>query len=108
MRGLAGPASRAAASHAAVIVSLPVDGSGEAVVRANAWMIGRPGGRVHGLLLIMPRRPAPSRRLSRRRAPYTAVSVRGGSDGVSGGGHAAAMWGGGGYDPGDAAAESRR
>ena len=53
MRGLAeAGVTRSGHRTPAVIVSLPVDGSSEAVVRANSWMIRQAlAAGVHGLLL---------------------------------------------------------
>jgi len=82
-----------------VIVSLPVDGSSEAVVRANAWMVHQAlAAGVHGLLLCHAETPEAVRAfVEAARYPH---NVRGvgprlgvGRRGSGGQNHAAAMWG---------------
>ena len=92
-------ATRSGHPTPAVIVSLPVDGSSETVVRANAWM-GRQAlaAGAHGLLLCHAETPEAVRAfVEAARYPHQAVGVgprlgvgRRGSGGQS---HAAAMWG---------------
>jgi 4-hydroxy-2-oxoheptanedioate aldolase len=83
----------------AVIVSLPVAGSSEAAVRANAWMVQQAlAAGVHGLLLCHAETPEAVRALvEAARYPHHTRGVgprlgvgRRGSGGQS---HAAAMWG---------------
>jgi 4-hydroxy-2-oxoheptanedioate aldolase len=100
VRGLveAGP-TRSGHRTPAVIVSLPVDGSSEAVVRANAWMIRQAlAAGVHGLLLCHAETPDAVRAfVEAARYPHQTAGVgRGlgvGRRGSGGQGHAAAMWG---------------
>jgi 4-hydroxy-2-oxoheptanedioate aldolase len=100
VRGLvdAGP-TRSGHRTPAVIVSLPVDGSSETVVRANAWMVRQAlAAGAHGLLLCHAETPEAVRAfVEAARYPHQAVGVgprlgvgRRGSGGQS---HAAAMWG---------------
>jgi 4-hydroxy-2-oxoheptanedioate aldolase len=83
----------------AVIVSLPVDGSSEAVVRANAWMIRQTlAAGVHGLLLCHAETPQAVRAfVEAARYPHQTAGVGSelgvGRRGSGGQAHAASMWG---------------
>jgi 4-hydroxy-2-oxoheptanedioate aldolase len=100
MRGLveAGP-TRSGHRTPAVIVSLPVDGSSEAVVRANAWMVRQMlAAGVNGLLLCHAETPDAVRAfVEAARYPHqtaemgTPLGV--GRRGSGGQAHAAAIWG---------------
>jgi 4-hydroxy-2-oxoheptanedioate aldolase len=100
VRGLvdAGP-TRSGHRTPAVIVSLPVDGSSEAVVRANAWMIRQTlAAGVHGLLLCHAETPEAVRAfVEAARYPHQTAGVGArlgvGRRGSGGQANAAAMWG---------------
>lgn len=100
VRGLveAGP-TRSGHPTPAVIVSLPVDGSSEAVVRANAWMIRQAlAAGVHGLLLCHAESPDAVRAfVEAARYPHQTAGVGEGLGvgrrGSGGQAHAAEMWG---------------
>ncbi len=83
----------------AVIVDLPVDGSSEAVVRANAWMFKQALARgVHGVLLCHAETPEAVRAFVEAcRYPFHTIGVgeglREGRRGAGGQGSAAAVWG---------------
>ena len=70
MRGLVdGGPTRTGHRTPAVIVTLPMDGTDEHAVRANAWMIKQTlATGVHGLLLCHAETPGGRGRLSKRRA----------------------------------------
>ena len=100
MRGLVG-GGPAASGHRtpAVIVDLPVDGSSEAVVRANAWMFKQALARgVHGVLLCHAEIPEAVRAFVEAcRYPFHTTGVGEGLSegrrGAGGQGSAAAVWG---------------
>lgn len=100
VRGLveAGP-TRSGHRTPTVIVSLPVDGSSEAVVRANSWMVRQAlATGVHGLLLCHAETPDAVRAfVEAARYPHQTAGVGSplgvGRRGSGGQGHAAAMWG---------------
>ncbi len=100
MRGLVG-GGPAASGHRtpAVIVDLPVDGSSEAVVRANAWMFKQALARgVHGVLLCHAETPEAVRAFVEAcRYPFHTTGVGEGLSegrrGAGGQGSAAAVWG---------------
>ena len=83
----------------AVIVSLPVDGRSEAVVRANAWMIRQAlAAGVHGLLLCHAETPeAVQAFVEAARYPHQTLGVGEGLGvgrrGSGGQGYASTMWG---------------
>ncbi len=100
MRGLvAGGPTRSGHRTPAVIVTLPLDGTDERVVRANSWMIKQAlAAGVHGLLLCHAETPAAVKTfVEAARYPYQTVGVGDGLDeGRRGaGGHvlAAEIWG---------------
>ena len=100
MRGLveAGP-TRSGHRTPAVIVSLPIDGSSEAVVRANAWIVRQTlAAGVHGLLLCHAETPEAVRAfVEATRYPYQKAGVGAGLGvgrrGSGGQAHGAAIWG---------------
>jgi 4-hydroxy-2-oxoheptanedioate aldolase len=100
MRGLAeaGP-TRSGHRTPAVIVSLPVDGSSEAVVRANAWMIRQTlAAGVHGLLLCHAEAPDAVRAfVEAARYPHQTAGIGSrlgvGRRGSGGQAHGASIWG---------------
>jgi 4-hydroxy-2-oxoheptanedioate aldolase len=100
MRGLveAGP-TRSRHRTPAVIVTLPTDGSGEAVVRANAWMVRQAlAAGVHGLLLCHVESPGAVRAfIEAARYPHQTAAVGDrlgvGRRGSGGQAHAASIWG---------------
>ena len=83
----------------AVLVTLPTDGSSEAVVRANAWMVRQAlAAGVHGLLLCHAETPAAVRAfVEAARYPFQRAGVGRGLDegrrGAGGQVAAAAVWG---------------
>ncbi|HEX5795763.1 MAG TPA: aldolase/citrate lyase family protein, partial [Geminicoccaceae bacterium] len=83
----------------AVLVTLPTDGSSEAVVRANAWMVRQAlAAGVHGLLLCHAETPAAVRAfVEAARYPFQRAGVGQGLDegrrGAGGQAAAAAVWG---------------
>jgi 4-hydroxy-2-oxoheptanedioate aldolase len=83
----------------AVIVTLPVDGSSEAIVRANAWMVRQTlAAGVHGLMLCHAETPDAVRAfVEAARYPHHAAGVGArlgvGRRGSGGQANAAAMWG---------------
>ena len=100
MRGLVeAGVTRSGHRTPAVIVSLPVDGSSEAVVRANAWMIRQTlAAGVHGLLLCHAETPEAVRAfVEAARYPHQNLGVGEGLGvgrrGSGGQGHAATIWG---------------
>jgi 4-hydroxy-2-oxoheptanedioate aldolase len=98
MRGLvdAGP-TRSGHRTPAVIVTLPMDGSDEHAVRANAWMIKQTlAAGVHGLLLCHAETPGAARAfVEAARYPFhpAAAGLGGGRRGSGGQEPAAAIWG---------------
>jgi 4-hydroxy-2-oxoheptanedioate aldolase len=100
VRGLAeAGVTRSGHRTPAVIASLPVDGSSEAVVRANSWMIRQAlAAGVHGLLLCHAETAgAVQAFVEAARYPHHTAGVGEGLGvgrrGSGGQGHAAAMWG---------------
>lgn len=100
MAGLvAGGPTRSGHRTPAVIVTLPIDGTSEAVVRANSWVIKQVlACGVHGLLLCHAETPGAVRAFVEcARYPFNRLGVeRGLGEGRRGGGgqaHAAEIWG---------------
>jgi 4-hydroxy-2-oxoheptanedioate aldolase len=96
---VAGGPTRSGHRTPAVIVSLPVDGSSEAVVRANAWMFRQAlATGIHGILLCHAEAPDAVRAfVEAARYPHQTAGVGArldaGRRGSGGQTHAAAMWG---------------
>jgi 4-hydroxy-2-oxoheptanedioate aldolase len=100
MRGLAdGGPTRSGHRTPAVIVTLPTDGSDEAVMRANAWMVKQVLARgVHGILLCHAETPEAVRVfVESARYPFQTAGVGQGLEvgrrGNGGQGFAAQIWG---------------
>jgi len=100
MRGLEdGGPTRSGHRTPAVIVTLPAEGTDEAAMRANSWMIKQVlAAGVHGILLCHAESPAAVRVfVEATRYPFATVAVGEGLDvgrrGSGGQKHAAAVWG---------------
>jgi 4-hydroxy-2-oxoheptanedioate aldolase len=100
MRGLVdGGPTRSGHRTPAVIVTLPTDGTNEAVMRANAWMMKQVLARgVHGILLCHAEMPeAVKAFVESARYPFQTIGVGQGLDvgrrGSGGQGEAASIWG---------------